>query len=89
MKYLRNCLLPSVVSLLSLVGFGADASAEDPVEPIRVLILTGRNNHNWKETTPMLQRTMEASGGFLVDTTVPPLGLTRENLNNYDVILSN
>ena len=33
-------------------------AAEPPDEadsPIRVLILTGRNNHNWKETTPALR----------------------------------
>jgi len=88
MKHLQNCLLLSVVSLLSLVGPGTDASAEDPGAPIRVLILTGRNNHNWKKTTPMLKQVLEASGKFRVDTTVPPQGLTRENLNNYDVILS-
>ena len=89
MKHLQNFLLPSVVSLLSLVGFGTDASAADPGAHIRVLILTGRNNHNWKKTTPMLQQVLEASGKFRVDTTVPPQGLTRENLNKYDVILSN
>ena len=89
MKRLRNCLLLSIVSLLSPVGFGADASAADPGSPIRVLILTGRNNHNWKATTPILRQVLEASGKFHVDTTVPPQGLTRENLNNYDVILSN
>ena len=88
MKHLQNCLLLSAVCLLSAVGFGTDASAEDPGVPIRVLILTGRNNHNWRETTLMLQQVLEASGKFHVDTTVPPQGLTRENLSNYDVILS-
>lgn len=88
MKHLQNCLLLFVVSLLSLVGFGTDASAEDPDAPIRVLILTGRNNHNWKQTTPMLQKVLEESGKFQVDTAVPPQGLTRENLDKYDVILS-
>ncbi|NQT36700.1 MAG: ThuA domain-containing protein [Planctomycetes bacterium] len=88
MKYPRNRVLLSVVSLLSLVGFVTDAAAEEPGAAVRVLILTGRNNHNWKATTPMLQKVLEASGKFRVDTTVPPQGLTRENLNNYDVILS-
>jgi type 1 glutamine amidotransferase len=88
MKRLRNCLLLSVVLILSLVGFAATASAEDPDAPIRVLILTGRNNHNWKTTTPMLKKVLEASGKFQVDTTVPPQGLSSENLKNYDVILS-
>ena len=88
MKHLQDCLLLSFVILLLLGGFGTDASAEDPGDPIRVLILTGRNNHNWKATTPMLQRVLQESGKFQVDTTVPPQGLTRENLASYDVILS-
>ena len=79
----------AVAILLSLVGICANASAEDPGTPVRVLILTGRNNHNWRETTPMLQRVLTATGKFHVDTTVPPQGLSRENLDNYDVILSN
>jgi type 1 glutamine amidotransferase len=60
----------------------------DADSPIRVLILTGRNNHNWKETTPALRSVLVDSGKFSVDTTVPPAGLTKENLQNYDVILS-
>ena len=88
MIHFQNYLLLSVVSLGLLVGFSTDALAEDSDAPIRVLILTGRNNHNWKETTPMLQKTLEATGKFDVDTTVPPKGLTRENLKDYDVILS-
>ncbi len=67
----------------------ADTSAEDTASPIRVLILTGRNNHNWKETTPVLQNLLEASSGCVVDTVVPPQGLTEDNLQNYDLILSN
>ncbi len=35
MKHLQNCLLLSVVSLLSLVGFGTNAPAKDPGAPIR------------------------------------------------------
>jgi type 1 glutamine amidotransferase len=73
----------------SLAGIGSEASAEDSQHPIRVLILTGSNNHNWKETTPMLQKLLETSGLFRVDTTVPPQGLSKDSLQRYDVILSN
>jgi len=88
MKYLQNCLLLFVVIMLSLVGFATNASAEDAAEPIRVLILTGRNNHNWKQTTPMLEKILEQTGKFAVETTVPPKGLDAENLKKYDVLLS-
>ena len=28
-------------------------------EPITALIVDGQNNHNWKETTPVLKRLLE------------------------------
>ncbi len=88
MKYLQKCLLLSMLSMMSLIAFGTDMSAEEPAAPIRVLILTGHNNHKWQTTTPMLQQILKSSGKFKVDTTVPPKGLTSENLKKYDVILS-
>ena len=89
MKHHKNYLSLLVAILLPSVDFGAVASAEEPVSPIRVLILTGSNNHSWRETTPALEKLLEATGDFQVDTTVPPQGITRENLAKYDVILSN
>jgi type 1 glutamine amidotransferase len=79
----------TVLAALALLPVAMLADAEDPAPAIRVLILTGRNNHHWKETTPKLQNLLEAAGRFAVDTAVPPEGLTRDNLQNYDVILSN
>ncbi len=62
----------------------------DPApEPVRVLILSGKNNHNWKQTTPRLKEILEKSGKFTVDVTVPPEGLTADNLARYGAILSN
>ena len=89
MNRLETCVVLIGLFFMPLAGIGADPSAEDSEGPIRVLILTGRNNHNWKETTPMLQKLLETSGPFRVDTTVPPQGLTKDNLQRYDVILSN
>ena len=66
------------VCWISFAAWGGWASAEEPAAPIRVLILTGQNNHNWSESTPKLRNLLEAAGGFSVATTVPPQGLTRE-----------
>jgi type 1 glutamine amidotransferase len=77
-----------ILTTVALLSFASSARAEDPAPTIRVLILTGRNNHNWKETTPKLENLLEATGKFSVDTAVPPDGLTRDNLQNYDVLLS-
>jgi type 1 glutamine amidotransferase len=89
MKTRYQYLVLCVISAWGFLGGTPGAIAQQPKEPIRVLVLTGRNNHSWQETTPKLQQILETTGGFHVDTTVPPAGLTRENLARYDVILSN
>ncbi len=86
MHHPKPLLVLTGLFLLTLAATITSALAEDA--PIRVLILTGRNNHNWKETTPVLEKLLE-DAGCSVDTVVPPAGLTKKNLQNYDVILSN
>ncbi len=88
MKHFQDGLLLLVVSLSLAIGIGAAAPADEPDDPIRVLILTGRNNHNWRATTPAIQQVLEAAGKFQVETTVPPQGLSAENLGRFDVIVS-
>ena len=42
---------------------------------IRVLIVDGQNNHDWKHTTPELKKILEETGLFTVDVaTAPPKG---------------
>lgn len=36
-------------------------------QPVRVLLLTGENNHNWRYTSRVHKDTLEASGRFIVD----------------------
>lgn len=57
--------------------------------PVRVLILSGHNNHNWKATTPVLQQILIKAGGFAVEVTEHPEQCTAETFSKYDVILSN
>jgi uncharacterized protein len=57
--------------------------------PVRVLLLSGQNNHDWKSTTPALQKILADSGRFAVDVTERPDQCTAETLAKYDVVLSN
>ena len=57
-------------------------------EPIRILFISGRNNHNWKLTTPSLKKTLEDSGRFKVDVTEKPSEITTQSLAGYDVIFN-
>ena len=40
--------------------------------PIRVLIISGRNNHDWRRSSPFCKQVLEASGKFAVDITDNP-----------------
>lgn len=71
-----------------LLGLGA-AVQGNAAEPLRVLILSGQNNHNWQETTPFLKDMYETSGRFVVDVTNDPASLTAETLKPYDVLVDN
>jgi hypothetical protein len=77
-----------LLPLFLLVG-PFSSPAQDAPGKIRVLILTGSNNHDWKQTTPKLKEILEGTGRFSVETTVPPEGISAENLKRFDAILSN
>jgi type 1 glutamine amidotransferase len=80
---LRILLLGAVLGLT----FGRPAASGGG--PIRVLLLSGQNNHDWKSTTPKLKALLEETGRFRVDVTEKPGQFTARSLESYDVILSN
>lgn len=41
-------------------------------EKIKVLIIDGQNNHNWKQTTPVLVNALETAGCFTVTVSTSP-----------------
>jgi hypothetical protein len=61
---------------------------------LRALIIDGQNNHDWKATTPLLQKALESSGRFKVDVaTAPPAGKITSDFKphfaDYNVVISN
>ncbi|RIH63258.1 hypothetical protein D1164_20620 [Mariniphaga sediminis] len=56
---------------------------------INVLILSGSNNHDWKQTTPFLKKMLTESGLFSVEFTEQPDTLKLSDLADTDVIVSN
>jgi type 1 glutamine amidotransferase len=56
---------------------------------IQVLILSGSNNHDWKSTTPFLEKMYAETGMFSVETTNKPDTLKPDYLKIFDVIVSN
>jgi type 1 glutamine amidotransferase len=75
-------------------------AADKPSDKIRVILIDGQNNHNWRATTPLMKKELESCGRFIVDVasdlgpkdkgksptaTVP----FPPDLSKYDVLLSN
>jgi len=66
---LLRTLFAAVLTTLAVVATAA--------EPIKVLIIDGRNNHDWVRTTESCKATLEATGRFKVDVTTAPAGFTK------------
>jgi type 1 glutamine amidotransferase len=56
---------------------------------IKVLIVSGKNNHEWQKTTPLLVKIYTDSRLFTVKVTEKPDTLTYNELIKYDVVVSN
>lgn len=54
---------------------------------IRVLILSGQNNHDWRTTTPCLRQLLLNTGRFDVRVNEEPTGMTAQTLAVYDVVV--
>ena len=60
-------------------------------EKIDVLIIDGQNNHNWRETTPVLHAILESVPVFAVSVATTPGNLAefKPDFSKYDVVVSN
>jgi type 1 glutamine amidotransferase len=61
-------------------------------KPVKTLIVTGQNNHNWPVSSAVLERILENSGLFAVDiATTPPKGgdmeAFRPEFAGYDLVV--
>lgn len=81
------------ISLTSLLVFLLSCMSAFAA-PIRVLLIDGQNNHDWKSSSPWIKQILEEGGLFKVDVaTTPPKGgdMNRFNpdLGQYQVLVSN
>lgn len=96
---MRNRNACAEVGCVLLNMLCALTSGEDQ-DKLKVLILDGRNNHEWQKTTPVLKQMLVDTGRFSVDVhTAPPkmqgqpdkwpIRLAGSDLAEYDCIVSN
>ena len=82
---------PRRMKLLALLSFVTlSASAADK---IKVLIVDGQNNHDWRKITPVLKQILEEPGIFSVDVDTAPGGggvaTWSPKFSEYAVVVSN
>ncbi len=70
----------AIVLLLAAAALAAAA-------PVRVLILSGRNNHDWRTTTPYLRKILTDTGRFDVRVQEEPAGITDATLASYGLLV--
>jgi len=84
MKLLRLLAAP-----LCALAFATSA----PAAAMKALIVDGQNNHDWKGTTPLLKKYLEATGLFTVDVaTTPEKGepaAFKPDFKPYKLVVSN
>ena len=86
MRRVSASLIFGTTILFVSSAFGTETPHE---KPIRVLLLSGQNNHNWRKTTPKIKSILEDSGRFVVEVEERPSRLTLKQLQSFQVILSN
>ena len=70
---MKSRLLRTSAALLALTLALPLAAAD----AIKVLIIDGRNNHDWVRTTESCKATLEATGRFKVDVSTAPAAFTK------------
>jgi len=74
-----------IIGVLFAVVLSAFPVAAEPVAveglPLKALIVTGQNNHDWKTSTPILKQLLDQTGLFDVDVAVSPRA--GENMDNF------
>lgn len=84
-----SAIVLSLAALLLVVSPGFAQVTIPFFKPgvIRVLIFSGRNDHDWRTTTPFLRKTLVGSGRFDVRVEEEPMGITEATLAAYDVLV--
>ena len=70
-----------------ILGFSSIAHSGENL--IKVLIFSGSGNHEWKKTTPLLNRIFDEAKLFSTSITDKPDTLTLAQLKKYDLVVSN
>jgi type 1 glutamine amidotransferase len=86
---LRNCNFIVLFIILSLTLPVCSYAIPNEGGLIKVLILSGKNNHEWQKTTPLLVEIFKEAKCFTTKVTDLPDTFNYKELKRYDVVVSN
>jgi len=88
---MKRILLLLFIGSIAFPGFSSTlpSSVLPKDKLISVLILSGKNNHEWQKTTPVLLRIFKESRLFKVRITENPDTLSYASLKTFDLVISN
>jgi len=85
---MRSALRLALFSSLAISSAAPQASLPlFQTGKLRALVFSGRNNHDWRSTTPRLRQYLVDSGRFDVRVEEEPAGTTAGTLAAYDVLV--
>ena len=95
MRY--RSILFSLVALAATLALPAQFNADTLKRPrarLKALVIDGQNNHNWRQTTPLISATLQHSGRFDVAVISSPadkeeFAAFAPKFSDYDVVVSN
>ena len=85
------------ITLMALASFALLATPAFAAGKLKLVLIDGQNNHNWRATSPVLKSFLEKSGRYTVDVVTSPPSKApgaawekfRPAFAKYDVVLSN
>lgn len=88
------CLVARLLVTLGIFACACSLPVTKGDETLRVMLIDGQNNHRWQETTPLIKRTLEATGRFTVDVVTSPaagsdMSTFRPDFAPYAAVISN
>jgi type 1 glutamine amidotransferase len=83
----KNLRWVIIISSICAFIFGCTKTKNEDL--IKVLILSGKNNHEWQKTTPVLMKMYKETNLFEMSVTDLPDTLKYSDMKQFDVMVSN
>jgi type 1 glutamine amidotransferase len=91
-KFQITRLLLLLIAIFTFTSYSSVEASTRKKSVIKTLIVSGQNNHYWKNSTPIFKKILEDAGVFNVDVATSPekggdMSTFNPEFSNYDVVV--